>query len=307
MNNSVTSVSVQTGIDDAEIATRKASLEFTGTDAAQKSRPGRDLLLVDDEEGILAALKRLLRRDGYQIYTATSARQGFEILETHPVGVIVSDHRMPEMTGTEFLSKVKDIYPDTIRIILSGYADMQFITEAINQGAIYKFLTKPWEDDLLRANIQQAFEHFELGSERDRLTAELLVANKRLEEAKLKLEERVDVKSMEALRNLNILHVSQDILEQLPLGVVGVGEDGLIAVANHVANRIFAHTGDGPLQGSVAAERLPAEMLKCLDDSSTQTHHKFEAGNGMRLELWCHRIGNLSQAKGTVLVVAPRE
>lgn len=139
-------------------------------------------------------MKRLLRRDGYQIYTATSARQGLEVLAAHSIGVIISDQRMPEMSGTEFLSKVKEIYPDTMRIVLSGYADMQFITDAINQGAIYKFLSKPWEDDLLRANIQEAFEHFELGSERDRLTAELLEANKQLEEAKLRLDRWLHLK-----------------------------------------------------------------------------------------------------------------
>ncbi|MDD5300379.1 MAG: EAL domain-containing protein [Gallionella sp.] len=122
---------------------------------------GRVLLIVDDEENILSALKRLLRRDGYQILTATSARQGFELLAAHPVGVIVSDQRMPEMCGTEFLSKVKEIYPGTIRIVLSGYTDLQSITAAINQGSIYKFLTKPWDDNLLRESIQKAFEHFE--------------------------------------------------------------------------------------------------------------------------------------------------
>ncbi|MGF6691772.1 diguanylate cyclase (GGDEF)-like protein/PAS domain S-box-containing protein [Metapseudomonas resinovorans] len=118
------------------------------------------LLLLDDEENILRALARLLRRDGYKILMATRAQDAFELLAKHDVQVILSDQRMPEMSGTEFLSRVKDLYPDTIRIVLSGYTDLKSVTDAINQGAIYKFLTKPWDDEQLRQNIHQAFREF---------------------------------------------------------------------------------------------------------------------------------------------------
>lgn len=118
------------------------------------------LLLLDDEENILRALTRVLRREGYQILTATRAHDAFELLAKHEVQVILSDQRMPEMNGTAFFSRVKDLYPETIRIVLSGYTDLQSVTEAINQGAIYKFLTKPWDDDQLRLDIRQAFQHF---------------------------------------------------------------------------------------------------------------------------------------------------
>jgi diguanylate cyclase (GGDEF)-like protein/PAS domain S-box-containing protein len=115
------------------------------------------LLLVDDEPNILSALKRLLRRDGYTILTAESAELGFELLARHAVQVIISDQRMPGMNGTEFLSRAKKLYPNTVRIILSGYTDLESVTDAINRGAIYRFLTKPWEDDKLRADIHDAF------------------------------------------------------------------------------------------------------------------------------------------------------
>jgi len=262
---------------------------------------GRVLLLVDDEENILAALKRLLRRDGYQILTATSARQGFELLAAHPVGVIVSDQRMPEMCGTEFLSKVKEIYPDTIRIVLSGYTDLQSITNAINKGSIYKFLTKPWEDNLLRENIQKAFEYFELGSEKGHMLVKLDTLNAQLDETRRQLEKRADDKSMEALRNLNILQVSQEILERLPVGVVGVGEDGLIAVANNMANQLFA-PGGSPLQGSIAAECLPGELLACLDGFCDTGKIECVLADGRRVEFWCYRVGATSQARGMMFV-----
>ncbi|MCD6059996.1 MAG: diguanylate cyclase [Moraxellaceae bacterium] len=115
------------------------------------------LLLLDDEENILRALTRVLRRDRYEILVATNAHAALEILAMNEVQVIISDQRMPEMSGTEFLSRVKDLYPDTVRIVLSGYTDLKTITDAINQGEVYKFLLKPWDDDNLRSVVAQAF------------------------------------------------------------------------------------------------------------------------------------------------------
>lgn len=115
------------------------------------------LLLVDDETNILNALSRTLRRDGYRILTATCADDALDILGREDVHVIVSDQRMPGSSGTEFLRKVKDIYPESMRIVLSGYTDLDAVTEAINQGAVYKFLTKPWNDEDLRMQIRGAF------------------------------------------------------------------------------------------------------------------------------------------------------
>lgn len=129
---------------------------------AVKGMQPRHLLVVDDEEGILQALRRMLRRDGYTIHLAGSGEEGLRILEHEPIGVIISDQRMPSMTGAEFLSKVKETYPDTIRMVLSGYTDLNTVTDAINRGAIYKFLTKPWDDDLLRRQIADAFDIYEM-------------------------------------------------------------------------------------------------------------------------------------------------
>lgn len=117
------------------------------------------LLLVDDEPNILRALVRTLRNDGYRILTANGARQAFELLASNEVQVVLSDQRMPEICGTDFLSEVKSLYPHTVRMVLSGYTDLATITEAINRGAIYRFLTKPWEDEALRAHIREAFAH----------------------------------------------------------------------------------------------------------------------------------------------------
>ena len=125
--------------------------------ALEERDGGGTLLLLDDEENVLRALVRLLRRDGYRIETATSARQAFEILAAQPVQVIISDQRMPDISGTEFLSRVKDMYPATVRLILSGYSDFASLTEAVNRGAVYRFVAKPWDDEELRRMVREAF------------------------------------------------------------------------------------------------------------------------------------------------------
>jgi len=132
------------------------------SEIAPEEQQIRTLLLVDDEESILRALTRVLRSDGYRILTATSAAAGLEILGQQPVQVIVSDQRMPKVSGTEFLGKVKTLYPETVRIMLSGYSDAVAVTDAINRGTIYKFLTNPWNDEDIRQQVRDAFNAYEV-------------------------------------------------------------------------------------------------------------------------------------------------
>ncbi|MFA6013450.1 MAG: EAL domain-containing protein [Gallionellaceae bacterium] len=120
------------------------------------------LLLVDDEENVLMSLKRILRREGYKILTASSAEEGLELMAQNSVNVVLSDQRMLGMSGVEFLRRVKTMYPDVVRMILSGYTEVGTLTEAINKGEIYQFITKPWENDALTAQIREAFVRYEM-------------------------------------------------------------------------------------------------------------------------------------------------
>jgi EAL domain-containing protein (putative c-di-GMP-specific phosphodiesterase class I)/GGDEF domain-containing protein/FixJ family two-component response regulator len=153
--------------------------EGRGIQPGQVDKPERVLLLMDDEPNILSALKRALRRKGFRIISTTSAREGFDLMATHQPGVVLCDQRMPEMTGTEFLRRIKEIYPYTMRMVLSGYADLNSVIDAVNQGAVYKFLTKPWEDEALGQHIQDAFEIYELHRENRELSC-MLHANQAL-------------------------------------------------------------------------------------------------------------------------------
>jgi PAS domain S-box-containing protein len=132
--------------------------------ALDKLRPQpyhRTMLYVDDEVNLLAAIRRAMRQSGYRVLVASSAREAFEILATTDVGVIVCDQRMRGMSGTEFLARVKQMYPAAVRMVLSGYTDLQSVTDAVNRGAIFKFLTKPWIDEELDEAVREAFAEFE--------------------------------------------------------------------------------------------------------------------------------------------------
>ncbi len=160
----------------------------------------RTLLLVDDEEYIVAALARLMRGSGYQILRAYSGKEGLDLLANNNVGVIVSDQRMPEMTGVEFFSRVKELYPKTMRIVLSGYADLESMKEAINRGAIYKFITKPWDAEVLCASVHEAFEHYELVQKKEQLALEIQGANEMLASLNLELSKLVEQKDSQIER-----------------------------------------------------------------------------------------------------------
>jgi DNA-binding NtrC family response regulator len=121
----------------------------------------RTLLYVDDEVHLLAAVKRAMRHSGYRVLVASSAEEAFEILATTEAGVILCDQRMRGMSGTEFLSRVKQMYPQAVRMVLSGYTDLQSVTDAVNRGSIFKFLTKPWVEEELTQAVRDAFAEFE--------------------------------------------------------------------------------------------------------------------------------------------------
>lgn len=139
------------------------------------------LLCVDDEIDNLDALERLFRKD-YEVLKATSGKEALAILKqkSSRVHIIISDQRMPQMTGVEFLKKAKELEPDSIRILLTGYTDIQSVIEAINQGEVYRYVTKPWDPGDLKTTLQQALERFQLRAELQKKNEELSLAFEQL-------------------------------------------------------------------------------------------------------------------------------
>lgn len=134
-------------------------------------QPQRRILIVDDEDNVRHALRRSLRKEGYELFFGAEPAEGLEVLKVQPIDMVISDHLMPNMTGLEFLKIVRDRYPDSLRLMLTGHADMQTAIDAINQGSIYRFLTKPWDDTELKVTLFLAFEQLELERENRRLLA----------------------------------------------------------------------------------------------------------------------------------------
>ncbi|MBK9749177.1 MAG: hybrid sensor histidine kinase/response regulator [Chloroflexi bacterium] len=139
------------------------------------------LLIIDDEEEILKALYRQFRRE-YDVYTAPSAEQGYQLMTENPIQVIISDQRMPGMNGAEFFGKIKNEYPDAIRLLLTGYADIQAVISAINDGNIFRYIAKPWDPVELDTIVREAFERYHLIVQNRKLLEELQESNTRLEQ-----------------------------------------------------------------------------------------------------------------------------
>lgn len=157
----------------------------------------RHLLLVDDEVNVLRALSRLLRGQGYQIHIANGPGAALPILEQFPVGVVVSDQRMPEMDGTEFLARVRERWPDTVRILLTAYAEISAVTEAVNKGAVFKFLLKPHDDELLKSVLSEAFQHHQLLRENKILIEDMRRTNDELQQVRHDLQSNLAEKTRE--------------------------------------------------------------------------------------------------------------
>ncbi|MBU4151546.1 MAG: response regulator, partial [Proteobacteria bacterium] len=141
------------------------------------------ILCVDDEKNVLRALQRLFMDEDYEILTASNGAEALELLteQQKSVQLVISDYRMPGMDGVEFLKQVNERWPATIRIVLSGYADTASVGDAINEGQIYKFIPKPWNDEELKSTISKALEVYFLRLKNERLSDELMEAYLRLE------------------------------------------------------------------------------------------------------------------------------
>lgn len=183
------------------------------------------VLIVDDEELVLRSLRRLLMDENYTILTATSGEEGLEILQREEPQIIISDYRMPDMNGVDFLRKAYLRIPDSVRIIISGYADISAIIGAINEGRIYKFIPKPWNDEELKATLSNAIDRYLLAKRNRELMDELLYKNEKLQELLREKSELLEFKS-------RVLKNFQNILNAIPIGIMGVDFDFVMVQCN---------------------------------------------------------------------------
>ncbi|HEC17546.1 MAG TPA: response regulator [Sedimenticola sp.] len=171
------------------------------------------LLFVDDEANILSSLRRLFRPLGYKILVAPGGREGLELMREHQVDLVISDMRMPEMDGAAFLAEVAERWPDTVRILLTGYADMDSTIAAINLGKIYKYISKPWDENDIRLSVRHALEQRFLEQERKRLLALTKKQNEQLQVFNANLEEKVRQRTEELRQTMDMLEAAHQSLK----------------------------------------------------------------------------------------------
>jgi two-component system NtrC family sensor kinase len=215
------------------------------------------LLIVDDEKPIVDSLYGLFRRE-YQVFTGISAEEGLEVIRREKVDVVLSDQRMSPVDGTEFLVKVKELSPDTIRILVTGYADIEAVIRAVNLGHIYGYITKPWKPDELEGLVKNAVSQLELIHDNRRLTAELRQANTGLEK---KIADRT--RELEDLEGYK-----ESIISNLQSGLLVCDSDGRITSLNPAGGKILEIEDTQSWKGRHVGDH---ERLRYFADATDRT------------------------------------
>jgi two-component system, NtrC family, sensor kinase len=264
------------------------------------------ILCVDDEQNVLNALKRLFIDEDYTIITASSGEEGLKCLAQGQVQIIISDYRMPGMDGVEFLSEVCTRWPQTIRIVLSGYADTASIVEAINEGQIYKFIPKPWDDEDLKATVSNAAERYFLYKRNTELSAELREKNQELLRLNMELQKLLEEKSANLEFRSKVLTAHQNILDSMPVAIAGIDFDNLLVLCNSMW---FVLTGiDGCLLGQSVVGNMPEEILDLIDEiKQERSTSRMVKINGIYGKLLGALMDNGEGQRGVILVFSSEE
>ena len=245
------------------------------------------ILCVDDEENVLKSLKRLFLDSEYEIFIAKSGEEGLELLrKTEHVQIVISDYRMPKMNGIDFLKEVYRYWPDTVRIVLSGYADTAAIIEAINIGHIYRFIPKPWNDDELKLAISNALDRYYIKEKNVMLTKELEEKNLELQKINSGLERVVEERTSDLMMQNKMLISSQNILDSLPVAVIGMDLEGQIVQSNKLGLELFIME-KGNIMGTHRMDSLPDEINVIAEDVFKQGKLSAQVqinGDGMNIK-----------------------
>lgn len=267
------------------------------------------ILCVDDEENILHSLKRLLRKEGYRFLTASSGKEGLKLLKENDVHLLISDQRMPEMSGTEFLARVKKEHPDVLRVILSGYTDVDSITESINKGHIFKFFLKPWNDQNLKLEIKQALEQYDLIQANRGLNEKVVEKNEELKRINENLESLVQERTRDLEIQNQVLELSRAILEDLPLPIIGVSAEQMIVLINQEVQSLL--NGNGGIEiGKMLSDYFSSDVEKKMSEALASNRSQGLKGYRLSDKAYDIDLVPLSgrfRGKGVIVVLKPLE
>lgn len=213
----------------------------------------KQVLIVDDEKNVVSSIRRICRGQDYEVITALSGPEALSLLESHHVQVLVSDQRMPGMSGDALFEIVEEKYPHITRVLLTGYTALEGITKAVNNGSVYKIIYKPWHNDDLLNAIESAFEYHDIRKAQSESSV-----------AKEKLLETLNDKVHELDIYNKRLELSMRLSNYLPIALIGVSEDLFIVEANNEANNLFKTKR---LVGQKLNKCLPKEIFTLVKDS----------------------------------------
>ena len=264
------------------------------------------ILCVDDEPNVLNALRRLFLDEDYEILTAGSSEAGLQILEGERAQLIISDYRMPGMNGVEFLKNVCGRWPETIRIVLSGYADISAIVASINEGQIYKFIPKPWNDDELRVTVANAVERYFLAKKNRALTAELQGKNEELAQLNAKLQKLLDDNTASLAFKGYALNSYQNIIDSIPLGVSGIDPNEQVVMCNIAWSTAMG--GSPAFLGQSFRNCFPGQVVDFVEQMRGKRRLKKRLNlNGMEGTLLGVAMENGEDQRGIILTFAPED
>jgi len=252
----------------------------------------KSILIVDDQPEILNALERLLK-DKYKIFRSESGKEALEILKKNPVQIIISDQRMPQMSGVEFLEQSIKIRPDAIKLLITAYADINASISAVNKGQIFYYISKPWEDDELLLIVQRAFERYHLIEENRSLNEKLIKANKQLQDENVLLKKNIQ----QQYDFSNIIGHSQKMLDVYKLvskvidtpttvmiyGETGTGKEMLAHAIHYNSNRkeqLFVAQNCGAFTETLLESELFGHVKGAFTGASNNKKGLFEIADG---------------------------
>lgn len=289
-------------------------------DHVSAQAPAATLLLVDDEPSILSSLKRLFRPHDYRILTAEGGEQGLAVLEQERIDLVISDMRMPKMDGARFLEQVRLRWPDSIRILLTGYADIESTVAAINRGEVYRYINKPWDDREIVLIVREALERKRLERENGRLNSVVEAQNAELRALNAGLEQKVAARTEELKKALKLVQAAHGKLKtgfvatvQAFSGLVEMRGKNLSGHARRVADhaRILARMLDldEAAQQDVLFAALLHDIGKIGLPDEALDRPLSTLSSGLRSELMRHperdeqALMQIDQLKGAALLI----
>lgn len=247
------------------------------------------VLFIDDESDIIDSMKRLFMREAYGVAGVTRIEDARRVLSTEKIKVVVSDQRMPEMEGVQFLKEVKQQHPDSIRILFTGYTDITAAEEAINLGEVYRFLTKPWKSSELVSTIRQAIEHYDLVIESRKRKEELEIAHKRLKEMYEMQKEFTSTVSHELRTPLASIKTAIDLVIKRMVGDINAEQQDILERAKRNVDRLKRLIDDILDLMKIESGRLQMnfqshDLVRVVQDA-VEFHKPFAQSRGLALTL----------------------